>query len=73
MKTSHKENCKRAFKNYDKTCPRCRELIAGAEPREGWAIKPQPVRTSSPHPTTHEYQPNACGYCNVCGWGRDYS
>lgn len=32
----HKYDCSRIFKNYDKTCPRCIELIAGAEPRSSW-------------------------------------
>lgn len=34
--TKHKPDCNRAFKNYDSTCPRCRELSNGAKPREGW-------------------------------------
>lgn len=36
MKTTHKENCKRVFKNYDPTCTRCQELATGAKPRAGW-------------------------------------
>lgn len=35
-KTIHKTDCGRAFKNYDKTCARCLELMNGAKPREGW-------------------------------------
>lgn len=36
IKTAHKANCKRVFKNYDRTCARCLELANGAAPREGW-------------------------------------
>ena len=32
----HKQDCKRVFKRYDDTCPRCQELINGAPAREGW-------------------------------------
>jgi hypothetical protein len=32
----HKSDCKRVFKRYDLTCPRCVELSQGAEPRRGW-------------------------------------
>lgn len=35
-KTKHKADCQRIFKNYDKNCPRCQELMAGAKPRMGW-------------------------------------
>jgi len=34
--TKHKPDCKRVFKNYDKTCPRCIELMNGAKARKGW-------------------------------------
>ena len=36
MNTKHKNDCNRVFKNYDSTCPRCQELIAGSKPRDGW-------------------------------------
>lgn len=36
-KTLHKADCKRVFKNYDMTCPRCLELKNGSRPREGWS------------------------------------
>ncbi len=35
-KTRHIEQCKRVFKNYDLTCLRCLELIAGDTPRPSW-------------------------------------
>ena len=37
MSTKHKDDCKRVFKNYDATCPRCQELAAGEKPRAGWS------------------------------------
>ena len=36
MKVKHKEECKRVFKSYDMTCPRCIELSEGAKARKGW-------------------------------------
>lgn len=33
MNTQHKSDCKRVFKRYDSTCPRCIELTNGAKPR----------------------------------------
>ena len=37
MKTVHNPDCKRVFKNYDPTCPRCQELASGSKPRAGWS------------------------------------
>ena len=37
MKTTHSTDCSRAFKNYDRTCARCLELINGDKPRAGWS------------------------------------
>ena len=34
--TKHSYNCKMAFGHKDLTCPRCRELLAGSAPRDGW-------------------------------------
>lgn len=34
--TKHNNDCKRVFKNYDLSCPRCKELAAGSSPRDGW-------------------------------------
>lgn len=36
MKTYHKPDCKRVFKNYDMSCPRCLELASGSSPRKSW-------------------------------------
>ena len=70
-KTYHKEDCKRVFKNYDHSCPRCVELINGAEARKGWKIE-RPVYAWKPcgH-GAHNLNPG--GYCNICGNGRDHS
>jgi hypothetical protein len=34
--TQHKHDCRRVFRVYDATCPRCQELAGGAAPRAGW-------------------------------------
>lgn len=34
--TKHKDGCKMSFGRKDETCPRCQELLNGAEPRSGW-------------------------------------
>ena len=39
--TKHKVDCKRAFKNYDKSCARCMELLAGAASRPSWSSNRQ--------------------------------
>jgi hypothetical protein len=35
-KTYHTEDCRRVFKRYDLSCPRCSELANGSEARKGW-------------------------------------
>ena len=35
-KVTHSTECKRVFSRYDKDCPRCQELMNGAEARRGW-------------------------------------
>lgn len=32
----HKDDCKMSFGRKDQTCPRCQELLNGAEPKRGW-------------------------------------
>jgi len=34
--TKHNQDCARVFSHYDTNCPRCKELIAGSKPRDGW-------------------------------------
>lgn len=36
IKIKHSTDCKKAFANYDLSCPRCVELSKGAKPRKGW-------------------------------------
>ena len=82
MKTKHRNDCSRVFKNYDLKCSRCQELAAGAPAREGWGalarkydghvdyaqIKKSPCCTER-----YGVNINPGGYCNVCGQGRDFS
>lgn len=64
MKTQHKTECKRVFKHYDLSCPRCQELQAGQPARAGWndftrrqdAIRLEAIRT-------HDYA--ACAAKNI--------
>ena len=37
VQTEHSPNCRRVWSRYDASCPRCRELAAGAEPRRGFS------------------------------------
>lgn len=39
MMTQHAENCRRNWGKKDPNCPRCRELIGGAEPRAAWGSR----------------------------------
>jgi hypothetical protein len=34
--TQHSAGCRMAFGRKDPNCPRCRELMAGCAPRDGW-------------------------------------
>jgi len=37
--TAHAADCRMTFGRRDPSCPRCRELLAGAEPRRGWGSR----------------------------------
>lgn len=37
--TKHKYDCNMAFGKKDPSCPRCQELLNGAEPRKSWHAK----------------------------------
>lgn len=37
--TKHKDDCNMAFGRKDNSCPRCIELINGAQPRQAWNAK----------------------------------
>lgn len=70
-KVVHKEDCTRVFKKYDVSCPRCQELIKGAEPRAGWS---RPEQTYHFRTCNHN-NTNPGGYCMTpgCGAGGDFS
>jgi hypothetical protein len=44
MSTKHKEDCKMVFGRKDKTCPRCQELLNGAQPVR-WSMSRQQIDT----------------------------
>ena len=71
MKILHKEDCKRIFKRYDESCPRCKELLNGAKPRKGWFEKNTHVYESVRNCRHNNTNPG--GYCNTCSNGRDFS
>ncbi len=71
MKTLHKDDCSRIFKNYDKSCPRCIELMSGSAPREAWFTPRKYVEAN--HKSCGHNNLNPGGYCNTCGNGRDFS
>ena len=83
MQTQHSLSCTRVFKKYDPSCPRCKELIAGAKPREGWqkqyfANKERDEKVwhshlESQHCNHGSENLNPGGYCNICGKGTDFS
>ena len=63
MKTYHKQDCKRVFKNYDLSCLRCQELDNGATPREGWNdIKIQQEEIRFREITEHYRDHESCDY-----------
>lgn len=72
-KIIHNTNCKRVFKRYDPTCPRCKELINGAIPRKAWFTPRENIRESFTPCNHGSYNINPGGYCNICGSGRDFS
>jgi len=47
MNTQHKFDCRRAWRNYDSSCPRCQELMQGAAPRPGWRNCQVPARVAA--------------------------
>lgn len=70
-KVKHKADCSRVWKRYDATCPRCVELIAGADPRKGWGSRRvnderQSVEIQK-HFTSPRHLSGECGL--VCTYG----
>ena len=72
MNTKHNADCSRAFKNYDKNCPRCQELSAGAPARPGWSdnkrrFEAQSIIAIHAHFASEAHRSGACG--PVCTFG----
>ena len=68
--TPHNEGCKRVFKRYDSDCPRCQELINGAEARKGWGWhkKEEEARRSAAI-KNHDCKKSNCGIvCTAFEW-----
>jgi len=70
--TKHKDNCRRVFKQYDKDCPRCQELMKGAKPRKGWQYdyfrrKKEEDKRRSEDIRNHDCKKAGCGV--VCTYG----
>jgi hypothetical protein len=68
IKTAHKQDCKRVFKNYDLSCKRCVELSTGSKPRTGWGdhkreMEAQEIRAIR----AHDCKASNCG--PVCTFG----
>lgn len=66
--TKHRDGCARAFARRDPECARCRELAAGAAPREGWGErrKRQEARLLA-HIRAHDCAKAKCG--PICTFG----
>lgn len=70
--THHRADCRRAFRRYDPTCARCRELAAGAPPRAGWCM-PRDAQDRrhaadvAAHVASERHRTGACG--PVCTFG----
>lgn len=72
MKTLHKLDCTRAFKNYDLTCARCIELANGSKARAGWSdhkrqFERDSIAATDAHFKSHAHLSGQCG--PVCTFG----
>lgn len=71
--TRHSDTCRKAFRNYDLTCPRCRELASGAPARNGWgSVRRQQEQMQCVSIRNHFAPggPHAMGLCGpVCTFG----
>jgi hypothetical protein len=70
-KTVHNTDCKRVFKNYDATCPRCQELANGASARKGWnSRREQDLRRCAEIRSHFQSDAHRSGKCGpVCTFG----
>ena len=68
--TRHATDCRRAFRNYDPTCPRCDELRNGAAPRKGWGRnRLQDEAATSRAIREHDCRRSGCGVvCTAFQW-----
>lgn len=66
--TQHMTGCARVFRTYDKSCPRCKELAAGALPRAGYGDRGrQQAADSLRWLRAHDCRVAGCG--PVCTYG----
>ena len=70
--TKHNRACQRVFGRYDKTCPRCLELMQGAPARNGWqtsyfAAKAENERGELVAIKNHDCKKSGCA--PVCTFG----
>ena len=64
--TRHKDGCRMAFGKKDPTCPRCQELMAGAESR-GWNTGKAREKDFLAALKRHDCKQSNCG--PVCTFG----
>ena len=66
--TRHSAECKMAFGKFDPSCPRCVELINGADRREGYGSQRKRDEANSLRwIRQHDCQKSGCG--PVCTFG----
>lgn len=68
--TRHRADCRRAFRNFDPVCARCRELAAGAPPRAGWTDRAATRRQDADRLAAiraHDCRKAGCG--PICTFG----
>ena len=68
--TKHAATCNMAFGRKDASCPRCRELLAGAAPREGWGSRAKrDAEQTREAIRAHDCKRSHCGpVCTAFDW-----
>lgn len=72
--TQHKDDCNMAFGRKDVSCPRCQELLNGAQPRQGWqgsyfARKKKEEENYDKRLKNHNCKKDNCGpICTAFDW-----
>lgn len=70
-RTAHKPDCQMSFGRKDPTCPRCQELLAGAQPiKWAWAEQAKKDRARAAFHVPHRCIPGRCS--PVCCTHGDY-